>query len=109
MFLSKLLHLLLQRNEAICIPNILGQNKGANTSAQSSFELFNLLCDKRKDDIEHSTKKKNYFLKHEIQMIIQSLGKILLSSGKFHYAPFITDCELATTVVGCKSFVEFGF
>jgi len=75
MFLSKLLHLLLQRKEAICIPNILGQNKGANTSAKSSFELLNLLSDKRKDDIENSTKNKNYFLKHEIQMIIQSLGK----------------------------------
>lgn len=102
MVLSKLLHLLLQRKEAICIPVILAQNKGANTSIQSSFELFNLLSDKRKDDTEYSTKNKNYFLKHEIQMIIQS-GKILLLSGKFHYAFFTRDCELATIVVGCKS------
>lgn len=47
MLFLKLLHLVLQRKEAIWIPNIPGRNKEANTLAQSFFELLNLLFNKR--------------------------------------------------------------
>lgn len=53
--------------------------------------------------------RKKKFLKHEIQMIIQSLEKIMLHSVKFRYAFSTTDCELANVVLGCKIMFDFIF
>lgn len=45
----------------ICTPNLLEHNKEANISAQSSFELFNLLFDKRRMTLRTPQRTKAIF------------------------------------------------
>lgn len=45
----------------ICIPNLLEHNKEANISAQSLFELFNLLFDKRRMTLSTPQRTKAIF------------------------------------------------